>query len=109
MARGGVLHRVGVGRRAVARVHRAGGAGIGNAEYAEAAARLTNPVRDARAICAEPVRLVRCGWQRRGVGKDCWHDDYSGAPSDGKAWLGRGSAAGYRYNYAGFRVSRTLD
>ena len=67
--------------------------------------------------------------------RDCWHDDYSGAPSDGKAWLGRedcrrvlrggawnssssfyfrfdlrrGSAAGYRYNYAGFRVSRTLD
>ena len=36
---------------------------IGNAEYAEAAARLTNPVRDARAICAEPVRLVRRGWQ----------------------------------------------
>ena len=67
--------------------------------------------------------------------EDCWHNDYSGAPSDGTAWERGGncgrrvlrgsswlgysrtlrSAARYRYatgarlGGAGFRVSRTLD
>ena len=67
--------------------------------------------------------------------EDCWHDNYRGAPSDGKAWerrgyCGRGVLRGgswiisprnlrsanrqrnsteRRGAYAGFRVSRTLD
>ena len=66
--------------------------------------------------------------------EDCWHDDYRGAPSDGRAWTGGGdcglrvlrggswhnsprylrssdrgrSAAGLRFDDRGFRVSRTL-
>ncbi|WP_300327318.1 formylglycine-generating enzyme family protein, partial [Accumulibacter sp.] len=64
---------------------------------------------------------------------DCWHDDYNGAPGDGRVWEGgdcgrrvlRGGswndyagdarsacriwdAPGYRNNYAGFRPSRML-
>ena len=65
--------------------------------------------------------------------EDCWNDSYSGAPSDGSAWL-RGDCAkrvlrggswfsypwnlraayrggyttGLRYDYLGFRVARTL-
>ncbi len=66
---------------------------------------------------------------------DCWHENYSGAPDDGRAWTSggdcsrrvmRGGAmdsvlwevrsaarddnrAGYRTNDLGFRVSRTVD
>ncbi len=67
--------------------------------------------------------------------EDCWHDDYSGAPSDGTAWTHGGSCV-YRvlrggswsddsrevrsahriwgttwvaFRFIGFRVSRTLD
>jgi formylglycine-generating enzyme required for sulfatase activity len=64
--------------------------------------------------------------------EDCWHENYSGAPSDGTAWSGTcsdrvirgaswwshsglGSAnrnkagAGDRTNYIGFRVARSVD
>jgi formylglycine-generating enzyme required for sulfatase activity len=67
--------------------------------------------------------------------EDVWHDDYSGAPVDGTAWLHGGDAsrrvvrggswnsnplflraairyeisAGYRYAYIGFRLARTLN
>ena len=66
--------------------------------------------------------------------EDCWHDSYSGAPSDGSAWTTGGNCSGrvlrggswdsgpgylrsanrfrgspgLRYNDLGFRVSRTL-
>ena len=66
--------------------------------------------------------------------EDCWHDSYSGAPSDGSAWTTGGEcdwrverggswnfepwhlrsayrvrySTWYRYYYIGFRVSRTL-
>ena len=66
--------------------------------------------------------------------EDCWNDSYSGAPSNGDAWL-RGNCErrvlrggswdyyprglrsanrirytpGYRYDFVGFRVARTLD
>ena len=67
--------------------------------------------------------------------KDCWHDDYGGAPSDGRAWTRGGDCGrrvlrggswnnspwllrsanrlrgtpGRRDAFSGFRVSRTLD
>ena len=66
--------------------------------------------------------------------EDCWHSDYSGAPTDGSAWTSGGDCdrrvlrggswvdepwslraafrswgeAGFRSNYSGFRVARTL-
>ena len=66
--------------------------------------------------------------------EDCWHEDYTGAPTDGSAWISGGDCnlrvlrggswlgalwllrsairnrdtAGIRNNYIGFRVSRTL-
>ena len=66
--------------------------------------------------------------------EDCWHDSYSGAPSDGSAWTTGGvcskrvlrggswanrpgglrsayrvrNSTGSRSDYYGFRVSRTL-
>ena len=66
--------------------------------------------------------------------EDCWHGDYSGAPDDGSAWTSGGDcgrrvvrggswyskprylrssyrswySAGYRENFNGFRVARTL-
>ncbi len=67
--------------------------------------------------------------------EDCWHDDYEGAPSDGRAWATGGdcdrrvlrggswlniprllrsayrfrNAAGNRSDLIGFRIARTLD
>ncbi len=67
--------------------------------------------------------------------EDCWHDSYSGAPSDSRAWTTGGDCArrvlrggswnyeprflrsairlrngsGLRNNFAGFRIARTLD
>ena len=67
--------------------------------------------------------------------EDCWHDGYTGAPGDGRAWTSGGDCsrrvlrggswnleprdlrsanrfrgtAGYRLNLVGFRVARTLD
>ena len=66
--------------------------------------------------------------------EDCWNEDYTGAPSNGSAWesgdcgrrvLRGGSwyyiprylrsafrirnSSGFRFNYAGFRIARTLD
>ena len=67
--------------------------------------------------------------------EDCWHESYQGAPLDGSAWTSGGDCgrrvlrggswyygpgflrsadrswydSGYRVNYVGFRVARTLD
>ena len=67
--------------------------------------------------------------------EDCWHDDYSGAPGDGRPWTSGGNCSrrvvrggswtnapkyvrsadrswdpvGYRNIYVGFRVARTFD
>ena len=66
--------------------------------------------------------------------EDCWHEDYAGAPTDGRAWVSGGDcekrvlrggswnnvprvlrsanrigvSTEYRGHYVGFRIARTL-
>ena len=121
----------------------------GNANGADAAARRrledwtwTQPCDDGRVFTA-PVGTF--GANRFGLFdvagnaaewvEDCWHDDYRGAPADGRAWTSGGdcdrrvqrggswssgrtdlsstyrgrSHGGFSSNYAGLRVVRALD